>query len=171
MQRQPSPPHLSPTTAAATPILSPTGDHDPEIQSPIPTTPQNPVPDDCSNEEPVAHDASQRAQLEDDVQMGEPEHQPMPHSPPIIHIDDSDDDTALAMAEAPEKPIDEPVTKEQAKEPVAEDQVEEPVVEEQVEEPAVKEQVEEPMKMAKESREKDQEAAESVAEEPTKATP
>ena len=56
MQRQPSPPH------------------DPEIQSPIPTTPQNLVLDDCGNKEPVAHDASQRAQLEDDVQMGEPEH-------------------------------------------------------------------------------------------------
>ena len=71
-----------------------------------------------------------------DVQMGEPEHQPMPHSPPIIHIDDSDDDTAPAMAEAPEKPIDEPVTKDQVDEPVVEEQVEEPTVEEHMEEPA-----------------------------------
>ena len=38
MQRQPSPPHLSTPTAEATPIPSPTGDHDPEIPSPIPMT-------------------------------------------------------------------------------------------------------------------------------------
>ena len=63
-------------------------------------TPQSLVPDDCGIEEPVAHDASQQTSLADDIQMGEPERQSMPYSPPIIHIDDSDDDSTLAMAEA-----------------------------------------------------------------------
>ena len=144
MQRQPSPPHLFTPTAAATPIHSPTGDHDPQPQSPIHMTPHSPVPDDCGTEEPVAHDASQQTPLADDVHMDESERQSMPHSPPVIHIDDSDDDSAPAMAEASEEPMQEQMAEEQVEEPVVEEPMKEQVAEKQVKEPVVEEPMEEP---------------------------
>ena len=94
----------------------------------------------------MAHDASPQIPLADDVQMGEPEHQSMPHSPPIIHIDDSDDDSAPAMAEAskttftedqspttahcldPSETVDENLPQPEVNEAL-EEQIEEPVVE------------------------------------------
>ena len=52
----------------------------------------------------MAHDASQ-SPLEEDVLIREPESQSKPPSPPIIQIEDSDDDSALANAHL-SKPAD-----------------------------------------------------------------
>ena len=124
MQRQPSPPAPFTPTAEATPLHSPTGDCDPMLS-------QSSVPDGCGTEEPMAHDASQ-SPLEEDVLMREPESQSKPPSPPIIHIEDSDDDSALANAHLSQladhtTEVEQPVEEPQIEEPIEESLDEEPV--------------------------------------------
>ena len=79
----------------------------------------------------MTHDASQ-SPFEEDVLMREPE----PQSPPIIHIEDSDDDYAPANAHL-SQPADDTTEVEQ---PVGEPQHEDPI-EESLDESAAKQMV------------------------------
>ena len=90
MQHQPSPSAPFTHTAEATPLPSSTGARDLMLS-------QSPVPDGCGTEEPMTHNASQ-SPLQDDVLMREPESQSKPPSPPIIHIEDSDDHSQTTNA-------------------------------------------------------------------------
>ena len=64
-------------------------------------TPPSPIPDACGTAELVVHDDSPQIPHVVDTQMGEPEHQPMPHSPPIFHIDVSDEESTLPWLKPP----------------------------------------------------------------------